>query len=134
MKAEERRAQILRLLQERDEPLSGSALAKLLGVSRQIVVQDMALLRAGTDREIVSTYQGYVLLKKKMPCTRVFKVRHGTDRTREELQQKGYFSLKFPEQKVYCGTIFLFILVNLILGMASQPILSLIAQGLHHFA
>ena len=87
MKAEERRAQILRLLQERDEPLSGSALAKLLGVSRQIVVQDMALLRAGTDREIVSTYQGYVLLKKKTPCTRVFKVRHGTDRTREELQQ-----------------------------------------------
>ncbi len=87
MKVEERRAQILRLLQERDEPLSGSALAKLLGVSRQIVVQDMALLRAGTDREIVSTYQGYVLLKKKTPCLRVFKVRHGTDRTQEELQQ-----------------------------------------------
>ncbi|MBQ9968291.1 MAG: transcription repressor NadR [Oscillospiraceae bacterium] len=87
MKAEERRAKILRLLQEHEEPLSGSALAGLLGVSRQIVVQDMALLRAGTDFEIVSTYQGYVLLKKETPCRRVFKVRHGTERTQDELQQ-----------------------------------------------
>lgn len=87
MKAEGRRAQILRLLQEHEEPLSGSELAKLLGVSRQIVVQDMALLRAGTDREIVSTYQGYVLLKKDTPCQRVFKVRHGVEGTQEELQQ-----------------------------------------------
>ena len=83
MKAEERRAQILRLLQEHDEPLSGSALAKRLGVSRQIVVQDMALLRAGSDSEILSTYQGYMLMKKKTSCTRVFKVRHGTEKTQE---------------------------------------------------
>lgn len=86
MNAEQRRMMILQLLQEADAPLSGSALAKELGVSRQIVVQDMALLRAKTDLEIISTYQGYVLLKKKTPCTRVFKVRHGTERTKEELQ------------------------------------------------
>ena len=42
--------------------------------------------------------------------------------------------LKFPEQKQYCITILLFILVNLILGVASQPIISLIAEGLLHFS
>ena len=31
-------------------------------------------------------------------------------------------------------TVVLFILVNLILGMTSQPIIALIAEGLHHFA
>ena len=61
-------------------------------------------------------------------------VRIYTPANKEEVAQKGYFNLKFREQKIYCGTIFLFILVNLILGMASQPIISLIAEGLHHFA
>ena len=87
MNAEERRMKILQLLRERETPLSGSALAKQLGVSRQIVVQDMALLRAGSGVEILSTFQGYVLLKKQEPCTRVFKVRHGAERTQEELRE-----------------------------------------------
>ena len=52
----------------------------------------------------------------------------------EEVAEKGYFTLKFSEQKIYCGTIVMFILINLVLGMASQPIISLIAEGLHHFA
>ena len=50
------------------------------------------------------------------------------------IREKGYFSLRFPEQKLYCVTIVLFILVNLILGMTSQPIIALIEQGLFHFA
>ena len=52
----------------------------------------------------------------------------------EEVAEKGYFTLKFSEQKIYCGTIVMFILINLVLGMTSQPIISLIAEGLHHFA
>ena len=87
MNAEERRVKILQLLQQAEAPLSGSALAKMLGVSRQVIVQDMALLRAGNELEVISTYQGYILPKKKTRCTRVFKVRHGAERTREELQQ-----------------------------------------------
>jgi len=87
MNADERREEILNLLEQAEEPLSGSDLAKRLGVSRQIVVQDMALLRARTKKEIVSTYQGYILIRTKTPCSRVFKVRHGADRTREELQK-----------------------------------------------
>ena len=50
------------------------------------------------------------------------------------IREKGYFHLKFPEQKLYCVTIFLFIIVNLILGMTSQPIIRLIEEGLRNFA
>ena len=50
------------------------------------------------------------------------------------IREKGYFSLKFPEQKLYCLTICLFIIVNLILGMTSQPIIRLIEEGLRNFA
>ena len=52
----------------------------------------------------------------------------------EIIREKGYFNLKFPEQKLYCLTIVLFILVNLILGMNSQPIIRLIEEGLRNFA
>ena len=50
------------------------------------------------------------------------------------IRQKGYFSLRFPEQKLYCVTILLFILLNLFLGMTSQPVIGLIKAGLSHFA
>ena len=52
----------------------------------------------------------------------------------EEIEKKGYFSLKFPVQKLYCLAIVLFIIVNLILGMTSQPIIRLIEEGLRNFA
>lgn len=86
MNAKDRRKKIMELLHSAQEPVSGSELARMLGVSRQIVVQDMALLRADTKEQIISTYQGYILLKSKPVCSRVFKVRHSAERTREELQ------------------------------------------------
>ena len=52
----------------------------------------------------------------------------------DTIREKGYFCLKFSQQKLYCVTIVLFIIVNLILGMTSQPIIQLIEEGLHHFA
>ena len=85
MNGTERRQWLLERLMTADRPLSGSALAKELGVSRQIIVQDMALLRARSDVEIISTYQGYLLHRTEEPCRRVFKVRHDTSRTEEEL-------------------------------------------------
>ena len=56
---ERRRAEILRLLKERGTPLSGTALAKELGVSRQVIVQDIALIRA-ENHNILSTNKGYI--------------------------------------------------------------------------
>jgi len=57
MAAEERRGQLLALLKE-SGAISGSELAKRFGVTRQIVVQDIAILRA-EGAEILSTTRGY---------------------------------------------------------------------------
>ena len=61
MNGEDRRRRIVEHLKASDLPLSGSQLAKLLDVSRQVIVQDMALLRA-TNHEIIATSTGYVLV------------------------------------------------------------------------
>jgi len=54
MTGEERRIKILKKLEDAEAPLSGSSLAKLFHVSRQIIVQDIALIRA-ENHGIVST-------------------------------------------------------------------------------
>ncbi len=60
MKAEERREKILEVLRNQNEPVSAAALARKYSVSRQIIVGDVAILRAaGTD--IAATPRGYVL-------------------------------------------------------------------------
>ena len=62
MTAEKRRASILQQLRAASQPVSATALAKTFGVSRQIVVGDVALLRAaGTD--ITATPRGYVITR-----------------------------------------------------------------------
>ena len=84
MNAAERRNMIIQKLENSDKALSGSALAKELGVSRQIIVQDIALLRAkGTN--IISTNLGYVLLNQTKEEKRVFKLRHTDDEVSDEL-------------------------------------------------
>ena len=57
MAGEERRQEILKYIEESKKPVSGQKLAKIFHVSRQVIVQDIALLRAG-DREILSTNRG----------------------------------------------------------------------------
>ena len=58
----ERREKLLSMLAKSKEPIAGAEMAKRLSVSRQVIVQDIALLRAA-DNNIVSTNRGYVLLK-----------------------------------------------------------------------
>ena len=83
MKGNDRRERILQILSDSTSPISGANLAKQLDVSRQVIVQDMALLRAnGTD--IVSTNLGYVL-NEKTSAERVLKVIHTEDEVEEEL-------------------------------------------------
>jgi transcriptional regulator of NAD metabolism len=59
--AEERRRQILAALHERGSPVTGAALARETGVSRQVIVQDVAVLRAA-GHGIIATPQGYIVL------------------------------------------------------------------------
>ena len=60
MNAAQRRESILNRLSGAETPVSASALAAQLGVSRQIVVGDVALLRAG-GAQIDATPRGYQL-------------------------------------------------------------------------
>lgn len=83
---EARRARILEALSAADAPLSGGSLAERCGVSRQVIVTDVALLRR-EGAPIVSTNRGYVLLADEAASrpTRLFKCRHTAEQTADEL-------------------------------------------------
>lgn len=74
---------MLKLLTKANGPISGAELSTQLGVSRQIIVQDIAILRAA-DYDIISTNKGYVLLNKGF-TERTFKVRHSAEQIGDEL-------------------------------------------------
>lgn len=75
MTAQQRRAAILAALSGSSQPVSASALASQFGVSRQLVVGDVALLRAG-GVEITATARGYVLQGRPEGLVRRVACRH----------------------------------------------------------
>ena len=82
-----RRKELMKLLQNEMRPLSGTELARHFGVSRQVIVQDIALLRA-TDRNILSTNKGYVLYhpeQEEERSRRILASHHDKERMQEEL-------------------------------------------------
>lgn len=84
MEAASRRQAILDRLRTADRPVSASALAAGLNVSRQIIVGDIALLRAG-GAEISATPRGYVLPQATDGITRTIACRHTLTQTGQEL-------------------------------------------------
>ena len=84
MEAAARRQAILNRLRTADRPVSASSLAAELNVSRQIIVGDIALLRAG-GAEISSTPRGYVLPRATDGITRTIACRHTLEQTGTEL-------------------------------------------------
>lgn len=103
MKGEERREEILKLLSGRQQPISGLSLAKQFNVSRQVIVQDIALLRTAGN-EILSMNQGY-MMQGTQKISRVFKVIHDESQVEEELSimvdQGGIVKDVFVSHKVY---------------------------------
>ena len=83
MTGSERRKKIISMMRESSAPLSGGVLGDATGVSRQIVVQDIALLRT-EGYSILATARGYILDEPK-ENTRLIKVCHDQERTEEEL-------------------------------------------------
>ena len=81
MNTAQRRTEILKLLQQEEKPVAARAMASQFGVSRQVIVQDMAVIRAATPG-ILSTTRGYVI-QQDSSCVREFKVRHESDQTAE---------------------------------------------------
>ena len=86
MTGEERRNQILQMLKNQSTPLSGTALAGAFHVSRQVIVQDIALMRA-ENHDILSTNRGYLYRRRDSSDSlpkRVFFVRHSTRQVLDE--------------------------------------------------
>ncbi|MCH5295816.1 MAG: transcription repressor NadR [Treponema sp.] len=103
---EERRSKILEFLSTNTSPVSGNQLARKFNVSRQVIVTDIALLRA-IHPELISTTAGYVL-NGAGTRRRIFKMNHSDEQTEDELtcitDLGGTVLDVFVEHKVY-GTI-----------------------------
>ena len=80
----ERRGAIARRLAEARRPVSAGALAREFSVSRQIIVGDVALLRAG-GLDIAATPRGYMLQRPPAGLVRRVAVRHSGAEMEEEL-------------------------------------------------
>ena len=83
MNTSERRKEILKTLRSSDFPVAARELAAKFGVSRQVIVQDVALLRAA-GYDVRSTSRGYVL-EESAAHSRVFKVSHTDGEMEDEL-------------------------------------------------
>lgn len=83
MRAEERRKEIAEVLMSEERPVSGGNLSERFGVSRQIIVQDISVLKA-SGYDILSTHNGYFVRSSPL-AERVFKVYHTTEQTADEL-------------------------------------------------
>lgn len=117
MDGELRRINMLKLLQQSKKPISGSILAKQLNVSRQVIVQDIALLRAN-NKNIMSTNKGYLLFQKEGQegkVTKTIKVTHTEDEILDELYTIVDYGVKVldvvVEHAIY-GQIMVDLIIN----------------------
>lgn len=85
MISDERRQEIKNKLEKNGEPIKGSTLAIEYGVTRQIIVKDIAILRA-EGCNIFATPKGYII-NKTVPSSikRVIAVTHTPDKIEDEL-------------------------------------------------
>lgn len=63
MNSKERRKEIEEILKKETGPISGSSLGEILSVSRQVIVGDIALMRA-SGLKITATPRGYIMVKE----------------------------------------------------------------------
>ncbi|SFU57660.1 transcription repressor NadR [Butyrivibrio sp. M55] len=83
MDGQARRNKIIEIVKKSDKPVSGTFLAEQLDVSRQVVVTDIALIRAN-GVNILSTNRGYII-NSDSRCERIIKSRHTDEQILDEL-------------------------------------------------
>ena len=84
---ETRREKIKEMLQETDHPVTASSLAEHFSVSRQIIVGDIALLRA-SGLQILATPRGYLMDSPSVQEDKnlgMIACRHTPEQLRDEL-------------------------------------------------
>lgn len=81
-----RREAILKSLKETHEPQKGTKLANEFAVTRQVIVKDIAILRA-EGHNIIATPDGYIMEKNiTSKIKKVIAVNHGIDKVQSELE------------------------------------------------
>lgn len=78
-----RREEILNILNNSESPVSGSELGKKFDVSRQVIVQDIAVLRAEGE-DIIATPKGYMIVKKTKRLRKKIVCQHNREEELEE--------------------------------------------------
>ncbi|MFV8826874.1 transcription repressor NadR [Alkalihalobacterium sp. APHAB7] len=84
---EERRKLIVSWLKTTSTPITGNELAEKTGVSRQVIVQDISILKA-RNYPLIATAQGYMYIKptqEEQTVKQVIACQHSPEETEEEL-------------------------------------------------
>ena len=85
MASTKRREDIIRLLMTSNLPIKGTDLAKKFGVTRQIIVKDIAILRA-SGNSIIATPDGYIYNAINNKIKSIIAVNHTINETISELE------------------------------------------------
>ncbi|MDV4151693.1 transcription repressor NadR [Clostridium sp. AL.422] len=85
MSSKKRREEIINLLFQNNGPIKGTELASLFNVTRQIIVKDIAILRA-EGRNIIATPDGYIYNKDNNKVKSIIAVNHDSSKTIQELE------------------------------------------------
>ena len=85
MSSKRRREDIIKMLVEENRAIKGTELASLFGVTRQIIVKDIAILRA-EGKNIIATPDGYIYNKDVNKVKSIIAVNHESNKTIEELE------------------------------------------------
>ncbi|MCI1946348.1 transcription repressor NadR [Clostridium luticellarii] len=97
MNSRDRRLSIKEILEKSNKPQKGHVLAEKLGVTRQVIVKDIAILRA-EGKSIIATPDGYLIPKVEEKSVRkVIAVSHKTDEMEEELKTIVKFGGKIED-------------------------------------
>ncbi|MBQ7778643.1 MAG: transcription repressor NadR [Oscillibacter sp.] len=138
MRAEERRQAIREILQRSDQPVSATALASQFSVSRQVIVGDIALLRAA-GADISATPRGYVILQETAGFVRQVACQHdfaGMEAELNAMVDQGCTVVDvIVEHPIYgqlTGPLQLSSRYDVVQFIASDPkLLSTLTEGIH---
>ncbi|WP_238883334.1 transcription repressor NadR [Clostridium sp. YIM B02551] len=85
MNSEDRRKEIVNYIVNSKSPLKGSEIAKIFGVTRQVIVKDIAIIRAAGSN-IVATPEGYIMNKENSRYRRILALCHNSSEMINELE------------------------------------------------
>ena len=84
MNSIERRNNIINLLLDINEPIKGSVIAQKYSVTRQVIVKDIAILRAKGEN-IIATPDGYIINKNENKAKAIIAVAHNEEEMFDEM-------------------------------------------------